>query len=75
LRSCSNYYQSVALFLSPICWIMKKQGRTNLVQLINRHHIILLSGKDTDWDRIDILQIGLDEERGMESNSDISLDW
>ena len=54
---------------------LREEEETYLVQLINRHHIILLSSKDTNWNRIDILQIGLNEERGVESNSDISLDW
>ena len=79
LRSCSNYYQSLLLFSISLHSkgepFLREEEETYLVQLINRHHIVLLSSEDTDGNGVDVLQIGLNEERGVESNSDISLDW
>jgi len=54
----------------------EESGReTYLVQLVDRHHVIFFSSEDTNGNGVDILQIGLNEERRVESNSDISLDW
>jgi len=63
--------------LSASLWVyQRRRGNVMyLVQLIDRHHVIFFSSEDTDWDGVDVLQIGLNEERRVESNSNISLDW
>ena len=49
--------------------------RFKLVQLIFGQHIILITFEDGNRDGIDILQIGLDEERWVESNSNVDFSW
>jgi hypothetical protein len=48
---------------------------TYLTQLIFRQHIILITFENSNWDGIDILQIRLDEERRMESDSNVDFSW
>lgn len=49
--------------------------RLELVQLIFGQHIILITFENSDRDGIDILQIGLDEERWVESDSNVDFSW
>ena len=45
------------------------------IELILRQHVILGSVEDGAWNRVDVLQIGLDQERRVESNGNINLGW
>jgi hypothetical protein len=66
----------VGLKLESISSSLQLQDEmTYLTQLIFRQHIILIAFENRDWDGIDILQIRLDEERGMESDSNVDFSW